>query len=268
MTRSTLILRPVFRRFAGVRALALALPVLLLSGCGQEGKTIETTLPVLGVAYDATSATVTASTLGDTLTAAVNLQFKILTTYTNGCEARGGLELRNEDLGGARLYVITPLARYTADESCNIGLSGDTLQTLTVQSIALALPRTALVDSIARFEVRGLGAPPVRFDVNINVASYNDTATGYFVKVEDKDTALPLDGANVRVERFGTPDVLSEGPTAAGGRYAFNVSCTDSVGTPDDPYVVKVSYAGRITIFRVARHPSLCKRREAIIVRV
>ncbi|MEO6461947.1 MAG: hypothetical protein ABIP29_02640 [Candidatus Eisenbacteria bacterium] len=249
--------------------LALSLVIgAAAAGCGQEGKTVQAVLPVQGLAYDATSATVTSNTLGDTLSVLANLKLKIQTTYANGCEARGGLELRTEGSTTDPLYVITPLSRYTADEPCNIGLAGDTLQVLTVNGVRLNLPRTATVDSIARFEVRGFGAPPIRFEVNVGIASRGDTATGYFVKVEDKDTGAAIDGANVRVERFGTPDVLGEGLTSGGGYYSFNVACTDSVGTADDSYVVKVSWAGRITILTVFGHPSLCRRREQIIVRV
>lgn len=238
------------------------------AGCGQEGKTIQAVLPVSAVAYEATAAAVTASTLGDTLSATVNVKFKLLTTYANGCEARGGIEIKREGPDSSPLYVLTPLARYTADESCNIGAAGDTLQTITVNSMSLALPRTAVADSITRFEVRGFGTPPIRFDVNINVASYGDTTTGYYVWVEDKDTGARLDGANVRVERYGTPDVLGEGPTAGGGRFAFTVPCAGTAGSTADPYVVKVSYSGRIAVVRVVQHPALCKRRETIIVRV
>lgn len=249
----------------------LALSLVLgaaAAGCGQEGKTVQAVLPVQGLAYDATAATVTSNTLGDTLAVLANLKLKIQTTYANGCEARGGLELRTEGATTDPLFVITPLSRYTADEPCNIGLAGDTLQALTINGVRLNLPRTATVDSIARFEVRGFGAPPIRFNVNVGIASRGDTATGYFVKVEDKDTGAAIDGANVRVERYGTPDVLSEGLSSGGGHYAFNVACTDTVGTAADSYVVKVSWATRITILTVVGHPSLCKRREQIIVRV
>ncbi len=255
------------------RAVALVLAIgVAIAGCGQEGKTVQAVLPVQAVAYDATSATVTSVT--DTVTsvttllALVNLKLKLQTTYANGCEARGGLELRSEGSTSEPLYVITPVARYTADEPCNIGLAGDTLQTLTINSVSLALPRTTATDSIARFEVRGFGAPPIRFDVNVGIGSRGDSATGYFVKVEDKDTGAAIDGANVRVERYGTPDVLGEGTTSGGGRFAFNVACTDTVGTNADHYVVKVTWSGRITILTVFGHPALCKRREHVVVRV
>ena len=255
------------RRAAGGALFALL--VATAAGCGQEGKTVQTTLPVQGLAYDATSVTdtVITDTTGTRFSAVVDLKLKIQTTYANGCEARGGLELRVEGPTETPLFVIQPVARYTADEACNIGLSGDTLQTLTIRTVSLARPRTSATDSVARFEVRGFGTPPIRFEVDMDIASRGDTTTRYEVRVEDKDTGAPLDGAVVRVERYGTPDVLGEG-TTSGGTFAFDVACAGSEGTPTDSYVVKVSYSSRITILTVFGHPALCKRREQVIVRV
>src|SRR5688572_15216202 len=183
-------MNPTTRKPHNSSALA-ALGTLLLAaaatGCSQEGRTVQAVLPVQGVAWDATSATVTQNTLGDTISVLATVKFKLQTTFANGCEARGGLELRTEGTTTEPLFVITPVARYTADEPCNIGLSGDTLQTLTVANLRLDSPRTTIADSIARFEVRGFGTPPIRFDVNVNVASSGDTTTTYVIEVEDKD---------------------------------------------------------------------------------
>lgn len=239
------------------------------AGCSQEGRTVQAVLPVQGVAWDATSATVTQNTLGDTISVLATVKFKLQTTFANGCEARGGLELRSEGPVDDPLFVITPVARYTADEPCNIGLSGDTLQTLTVANLRLDSPRTLVADSVARFEVRGFGTPPIRFDVNVNVASSGDTTTTYVIEVEDKDSGDAAAGALVRVERLGTADVLSEGTADANGRYLFDVPCAGTAGSSADPYVVKVTHATRITIMSVPLpHGALCKRREFVIVRV
>jgi hypothetical protein len=253
---------PVFAAFGALVLLAAA------AGCSQEGRTVQAVLPVQGVAWDATSATATTDTLGTTSVLAT-VKFKLQTTFANGCEARGGLELRTEGSTTEPLFVITPVARYTADEPCNVGLSGDTLQTLTVANLRLDSPRSSIADSIARFEVRGFGTPPIRFDVNVNVASSGDTVTTYVIEVEDKDTGGAAAGALVRVERLGTADVLSEGAADANGRYVFNVPCAGTAGSSADPYVVKVTHATRITILSVPLpHGALCKRREFVIVRV
>lgn len=240
------------------------------AGCGQEGKTVQAVLPIEALAYDASAVTITSNATDTTTTVTFDVKLKLQTTYFNGCEARGGIEVRAEGPTDSPTYVLTPLARYTADESCNIGISGDTLQTITISDLTLTRKDYAIADStvLARFEARGFGAPAIAFAVDLGVASRNDTTTTYRIRIEDKDTGATLDGANVRVERYGTPDVLSEGPSAGGGLYTFPVSCGGTSGTTADPYVVKVSYSGRITVFRVAQHPALCKRREFIIVRV
>jgi hypothetical protein len=257
-----------------VLSFLVALAAALASGCGQEGKTIQSVLPVQGLAYDAHPVAIASNTLGDTVVAVMGLNLKIQTTFANGCEARGGLELVTEGPVEQPVYVLTPLARYTADEECNVGLAGDTLQTILINGVRVSMPLIrdgqgrVVTDSVTRFEVRGAGTPPIRFEVNMNVASRGDTATGYFVLVEDRDLATPIDGAIVRVERFGTPEVLGEGTTGPDGRFSFNVACSDSAGANDDPYVVKVTHASRITILTVSLAPSRCKRREQIIVRV
>jgi len=262
------------RTTAPLLSLATAALAALAVGCGQEGKSVETVLPVQGLAYDAPNVAIVSNTLGDTLVAIMNVKFKVQTTYANGCEARGGLQILTEGPEQAPLFVISPVSRYTADMDCNIGLAGDTLQTIQVNGVRVGIPvirdnqGRAITDSVARFEVRGHNAPPIRFNVNLGLASRGDTATAYYVKVEDKDTASPLTGAIVRVERYGTPDVLGEGATGADGSFAFNVACSDTAGRTADPYVVKVSYASRITILTVNTAPALCKRREQIIVRV
>ena len=250
--------------------LVLAALAPAAAGCGQEGKTIQAVVPIEALAYDASTVTVTTNATDTTTTVNFAVKVKIQTTYLNGCEARGGIELRAEGSTTSPTYVLTPVSRYTADESCNIGISGDTLQSITITNLAVTRKDYAIADTItiARFEARGFGTPPIVFAVNLGVASRADTTTTYRVRVEDETTGLPLDGANVRVERFGTPDVLSEGPSAGGGLYEFTVPCAGTSGTAADPYVVKVSYSGRITVLRVAQFPALCKRREFIVVRV
>jgi len=260
-------------RFPDVFRLALAVVVALvlgstLTGCSQEGKTVQDQLLVQAIAFDASKVTVGSNSIVGTDSALVDLVIKLQTVYANGCEARGGLELRSEGPLLEPLFVIVPAVRYTADEPCNVGLAGDTLQSITVRNLALDGWSATLIDSIVRFEVRGLGGPPFRFNVNASVASRGDTATVFYVLVEDKETAAPLAGAIVRAERSGTPEVFFEGPTGADGRAVFQVSCSGAAGDVAAPYLIKVSYAGRITIFAVQDPPALCKRRETIIVRV
>jgi hypothetical protein len=258
---------PFRRSLRLVLALAALVPAAV--GCGQEGKTVQAVLPIDGLAYDASSVTVTSNATDTTTTVTFDVKVKLQTLYQNGCEARGGIELRAEGSTTAPTYVLTPLARYTADESCNIGIAGDTLQTITISNLSVTRKDYALSDTItiARFEARGFGQPAITFDIDLATASRADTTTLYSIRVEDETTGLPLDGAIVRVERYGTPDLLSEGSTV-GGVYEFTIPCGGTAGTTADPYVVKVSYSGRIAVLRVAEHPALCKRKERVVVRV
>src|SRR5229473_5842287 len=99
--------------------LALAAAVLL-AGCSQEGKLIQTPLPVRGVAlsYDVVRRT----SLTDTVSvdsAIVNVPFKILAHAANPCEAQHAvLELRRLGTPQLPVYDMSPLARYNADDKC------------------------------------------------------------------------------------------------------------------------------------------------------
>lgn len=268
-----------------VLALVLAAAAAALTGCSQEGRSIQNALPVPGLAYDMTGYTRVAVAIRDTsgtaidslITLVMDVRLKLQTEYRNGCEARGGIELRSiprpdaSPLPDTLLYVVTPLAHYTADEACNIGVSGDTLQTITIRGLTASGKKSVGFDDamfLAYMEVRGLDAPPIAFNLDLKVASLGADSTLYDIRVEDVTTGLPLDGALVSVQRSGTPNILGEGTTADGGLFAFSVASAGEAGAPGDPYVVKVSYAGRITLFSVIDFPSLSRRREAIIVRV
>lgn len=280
---STARIPDVFRR-ARVAALALVLLAAAgLAGCSQEGKTVQNTLPVQGIAYDVTAfreTTFVNDTVApiDTFTTNVTMdvRIKVQTVYRNLCEARGGLELRQVD-GGTPLnpeiiYIVTPLARYTADEECNVGAAGDTLQTITIRGLFKS--DTGLLSTLppgtvfARMQVVGEGAQPIEFDLRYDLATSGADSTLYDIRVEDATSGLPLDGALVTVQENGTPNIIGEGTTSGGGKFSFAVAYGGAAGDAGDPYIVKVSYAGRITVFRAIDFPSLSKRREAIVVRV
>ncbi len=257
----------------------LAVSAAFLAGCGKEGRGIESELAVDGVAYDVTDYTSRNDTIRntsgvpiDTITTVVmSMKLKLQTPYYNGCEARGGLELRLEGTDTARVYVVDPIARYESDESCNIGISGDTLQTLDIVNMTITRKLTAGFPGdvlFARMRVEQLGGPPIEFDVRHDLATPGADSTLYDITVEDAATGTPLDNALVEVTEAGTPNVLGSGVTANGGKFSFSVEYGLLPGLPGDPYLVKVTYDGRIKILRVVTDPSLSKRREAIIVRV
>ena len=269
----------VFRR-ARLAALAL-LAAAGLAGCSQEGKTVQNALPVQGIAYDVTEYTTRNDTVYNSdqtidyerskTTVIMDVRLKLQTVYRNLCEARGGLELRKVGPEINPVYIVTPLARYTADEDCNVGASGDTLQTITIKDLRISAPLWYGVPDdtvLARMQVAGEAAPPIEFDVRHDLATPEADSTIYDIKVEDATTGLPIDGALVTVQQNGTPNILGEGTTSGGGKFSFSVAYGIIPGTPGDAYIVKVSYAGRITVFQAIEFPSLSKRREAIVVRV
>lgn len=269
------------RVFSRVRLAALVLAAAaatVLAGCSEEGRTIQNALPVPGIAYDVTSYTTRNDTIKvngvptDTLTTVVmDVRVKVQTVFHNGCEARGGLELRLEGPDTARVYVITPLVRYTADEECNVGMSGDTLQTITIKDLIITRKLTIGIPAdavFAQMNVTGSDGPPISFDLRHDLATPSADSTLYDIKVEDATSGLALDGALVSVQEYGTPNILGEGMTSGGGKFLFSVAYGVLAGTAGDSYIVKVSYAGRITLFRAIDFPSLSKRREAIVVRV
>jgi hypothetical protein len=267
----------VFRR-ARIAALVL-LAAAGLAGCSQEGKTVQNTLPVSGIAYDVTAYSET-TVVDDKVppvdtfrtTVSMDVRLKLETAYRNLCEARGGLELRVLNTATPRLdddiYVVTPLARYTADEECNVGASGDTLQTLLINLPIKSWYSFETPPVFARMQVVGESGPPIEFEIRQDLATPGADSTLYDIKVEDAASGVPIEGALVSVQQYGTPNILGEGTTSALGRFSFSVAYGILPGAPGDAYIVKVSYAGRITLLEVIDFPSLSRRREAIIVRV
>jgi hypothetical protein len=234
-----------------------SVPAIL--GCSQEGKTVQTQLPVQGVAYTA----IFVDTLPSDTILTMNVRFKVQTQYFNGCEARGGIEIHSET--NPSLFVLTPLARYTVDEACNIGISGDTVQTLNVNAIIMKFSPTP--DPPLSFEVRGANAPPVEIQLSLDSAELLDS-TRWEVRVQDAATAAPLAGAIVRIEDASGPEVYGEGPADANGLYVLERGCTGVVGEEDIHYVVKVSYSGRTAVLRMGSQPARCRRLESVFVRV
>ncbi len=254
-------------RAALLAAIFLAsVPAIL--GCAQEGRTIQNTLPVQGAAYDAVAAVDT--TTNDTLrTVTMNVRFKLQTQYLNGCEARGGVEIRREGGTFDPLFILSPVARYTVDESCNIGISGDTVQVLTVNAIILQADSGFVIEPIdtLNFDIRGVNAVPIRIVLRPETGGTLDS-TRWEVRVEDKDTGSTLSGAIVRIEDALGPEVYGEGTTDANGLYVLERGCLGIVGAEDVRYTVKVSYSGRTTVLRMGSQPARCRRLESVVVRV
>ena len=98
---------------------------------------------------------------------------------------------------GDLVYIVTPLARYTADEECNVGASGDTLQTITIRTLVRScgqLSRRSPGDRLRQMQVAGESGPPIEFDIRHDLATPGADSTLYDIKVEDATTGLPIDG--------------------------------------------------------------------------
>lgn len=276
--------------FLGFAALAAA-----AGGCAQEGKTVITQLSTPGLAVQPLNVleSVRADTFdvfvdpvanhsfafppGDSIRTTtvrdIDLGFDTVTLFQNGCEARGGLEIKREGLPNDPLFVITPTARYTVDEPCNVGIAGDTVQVLLVRNVPVSRvegyrPDPGQPESTkVRFEVRGAGEPPIPIQILVENGATLDSTT-WRVQVQDKTTGDPLAGALVRIESSGGPELYGEGSTDANGFYVLERTCTGTVGSEDVRYTVKVSYSGRTTNLRLGSRPARCRRLESVVVRV
>src|SRR5690242_15112110 len=102
------------------------LAALALAGCSQEGKLVQTPLPVNAVGADFAFVTHTDTTV------VLNIRFKIDVHVANACESQHNvlaLRLLGTD---PVVYQISPSARYNADDKCTLDAAGprDTVLTL------------------------------------------------------------------------------------------------------------------------------------------
>ncbi len=251
-----------------VSMLGLLLAAALgLAGCSQEGRTIQSEDIVHGVAWDVSDRDTTVTLSGDT-TWVMDLVLKVQIGIQNQCEAeRSSLTLQLEGPVSSPLFVVTPVARYQADDRCNVGAAGDTVLTLVVQNV------TVVNAGNHSFAIRGSIPVQIDFQVDATAAAYLDSTTRYEVRVEDKDTGAPLSGAIVLIERADTSELIGETTTNAQGM-AFvtedlGSGCSDRFGPPlSTPYTIKVSYSGRTMNLRMKAHPARCGTPEKAIIRV
>jgi hypothetical protein len=258
--------------FGLLLAAALALS-WALAGCSQEGRTIQNEDIVQGVSYDVSERirTITSDTTGSDTTWVMDVVLKVQIAYRNRCEAeRSSLQLSLEGSTAEPLRVVTPIARYQADESCNVGASGDTVLTVVIQNVPVVNA------GYHSFAIRG--DIPVQIDLRADgtLATFPDSlnpVTTYLVRVEDVQTGAPLSGAIVRIERGDTFELLGETTTNASGDAVVTENnggpCSAWLLPPEStPYLVKVSYSGRTMILNMDEHPARCGAPEKVIVRV
>lgn len=264
-------------RPAGRARARLALAVLACAaaavtvGCSQEGKLIQTPLPVHAVAADfqVTGVTDTTHTL--------NVRFKISVHVRNACEAQHALlQLQRID-GTPTVYRITPVARYAADDRCVQGTLGevDTVITLNVNGLFLGrISPTQIVNDIP-FQIVSTGADPILFDVDTLVTVTGADSAGFLVRVEHAN-ADSVPGATVAIDRLdagGVATPLDSVLTGSSGlaRLTFPVTVTslaDTVDVPILPYRVRVTAGASSEILSVPTFPARLWRREKIVVRL
>jgi hypothetical protein len=257
---------------APVLALAAA---VLLAGCSQEGKLIQTPLPVRGVAleYDVVRRTDVTDTTGiDTTT--INVPFKILLHAANPCEAKHPvLELRLLGVAPLLVYEMTPVARYNADDKCVLQTptAVDTPIVLTVSTLTMVTAAATARRDTVSFKVENAGGLPFYLTVDSVVTSSVVGTVGFEVRVQDATTAAPVLGATVAIDTVSSTGVtipVGSGTTDAQGLYALNVPEGGFSGEIGPRYRITVNPGPNQLVFYAPSAPSRCGRRERIYLRI
>jgi hypothetical protein len=260
---------PAPRRFRALLPLAALALAFALAGCAQEGKLIETPLPVTAVAtdYDLIAHTDT--------TATINVRFKIVTHVKNPCESQHNvLELRRID-GTSIVYQIIPLARYNADDKCTQSPPGelDTALVLNVNGLIFGKAVSNGTDVVSySFQVETPGAASLTLVVDSLITDTTPGTAQFVVRVEDATTGGVLAGANVAIDQLGaggsaTP--LDSALTDAGGLATITVPApADTAGGPSLPYRARVTSGASLRVVSVPSFPARILRREKLVVRI
>jgi len=244
--------------------LALVASVLLAAGCAQEGKLIDTPLPVNGIAWDIVSLRDT--TISTVITKVVDVHFKISVHAESPCEAqRGLLELSRTGSSINPLFVIQPIARYNLDDHCTQLAPGasDTVLTLTVSAVPLNNA------AVLPFQVQATNGPGIA--VAIDSTSHSPTAgtIQFEVTVQERLTGAVVPGATVTVEQTGTtPGTIGTGVTDATGLYVVSAPQTGVQGLPTLPYRVTVTDGVNTRVLELTAFPARTQLRERLVVRL
>jgi hypothetical protein len=244
--------------------LALVASVLLAAGCAQEGKLIDTPLPVNGVSWDIVS--IRDTTISTVITKVVDVHFKVSIHSESPCEAQRGL-LELQRAGGSinPIFVIKPVARYNLDDPCTALGSGasDTVFTLTVT--ALPINNAAVI----AFQVATSNGPNIQ--TNIDSTNHSPTAgtTQFEVRVEGRASGAVIAGATVTIDELGsTPGTLGTGVTDAQGMYVLVTPRTGIQQLPTIPYRVTVTDGVTTRVVSVPAFPARTQLRERVVVRL
>jgi hypothetical protein len=237
--------------------------MLLAAGCAQEGKLVDTPLPVNGVAWDIVS--VRDTTISSVITKVVDVNFKISVHAMSPCEAqRGLLELSRIGSTANPVFSLRPVARYNLDDRCTANPPGESDTVLTLKVAALPINNAQAID----FQV--LTSDGLAIQTPIDSTNHSPTAgtTQFEVRVETK-ARLPVVGATVTIERTGaTPAVLGTGVTDATGAYVLQTPSSGIAQLPTIPYRVTVTDGVTTRVISVPAFPARTQLRERVVVRL
>ena len=251
--------RPARARAQTLAAFAALLFAVLAQGCAQEGRLIETPLPVNGVAYDLSLVTPRDSVV------LVNLRLKISVHVANACEARRGLlELRSLAPPPDTTFIIRPVARYNLDDPCTAVGGGplDTVLTLTVTNLYIAR------NAVRPFRVETVGNPDIFVGVDSTFHAPTASTVRFQVRVESKTTGVALTAATVVIDQLGpTPATLGTA-TWNGSYYALDASSAAAAGVEAIPYRITVTNGSDTQVISVPSFPARGQSRERVVVRI
>ena len=238
--------------------------LLLAAGCAQEGKLVDTPLPVNGVAWDIVS--VRDTTISSVITKVVDVHFKISVHAASPCEAqRGLLELSRLGSTVNPIFSLRPVARYNLDDRCTTNPPGesDTVLTLTVAAVP--------INNAAVLAFQVLPANGILIQTPIDSTNHSPTAgtTQFEVRVETHVTGAAIVGATVTIEQTGaTPGVLGTGVTDATGMYVLATPSSGIAQLPTIPYRVTVTDGVSTRVVSVPAFPARTQLRERVVVRL
>lgn len=252
--------------FSARRGLVVLLAcVAIAAGCAQEGKLIDTPLPVNGVSYDLEF--VRDTTQAPALDTTMTVHFKISVHAATPCEARRGLlELRRVGTTAAPVYVLRPVARYNIGDACTaLGTTpSDTVLTLTVTGLVVTFP------AVQPFQVETSNGPAIETDVDTLIHAPTASTIRFQVRVEAQATGALVAGATVAIEQLGggSPVLLGSGPTDANGLYVLDTPSSGAAGVPTLPYRVTVTNGSTTRVISVPSFPARGQSRERVVVRL
>lgn len=265
-------------RSARVRPLLLVAALcggLALAGCSQEGKLIQTPLPVTAVATSYLPVTTAYLASGPVLNRIINVRFKIVVHAQNACEAQHAvLELQRIDTNPAT-YRITPVARYNADDACVSLAPGafDTTLVLDVNGVIFGrTDSTAVEVEKYPFQVIATNGPAIADTLDSLITDTTPNTAQFLVRVEDSALGGILENATVAIDQLGaggsaTP--LDSALTGLDGYATVTVPApADTAGAPNLPYRARVTLGARSRTVSMPSFPARLLRREKIVVRI